>query len=376
MSDVQHILIVGGGIGGLTLAAALRQRDFDVELIEETTSWRAEGAGISVQPNGLRVLRQLGSQGGAVIDAGSVIRRWLFADERGQVLCEIDLGSVWAEVGPLVGIARGRLQEVLVGGVEGVSCRLGTSIASLHEHDRLVSVRFTDGATRDYDLVVGADGIRSSVRRHAFGEIDPVFAGQISWRSLAPVTLPGPPSIQFWLGDRCFFGLCSVGHGYTYGFAYVYAEAQYDPVGGRRDRLRKRFSHFGDTVQEYLSHLEADEQIHCSTIEWVEQGRWHTGRVVLIGDAAHASSPMMGQGGSLAMEDAWVLAELLRAEPTAEQALSAYVQRRAPRVGWVQRQSRALAEAFDTPPRERNEIMRERGAAMFKQRYGPLVEQP
>jgi 2-polyprenyl-6-methoxyphenol hydroxylase-like FAD-dependent oxidoreductase len=109
----------------------------------------------------------------------------------------------------------------------------------------------------------------------------------------------------------------------------------------------------------------------------VEQAVWQRGRVVLIGDAAHASSPMMGQGGCMAMEDAWVLAAELRAAPSVEQALHAYVRRRTPRVAWVQQHSRAVAESFLLPPDIRNAVLRERGdQLMHDHRFRPLVQAP
>jgi 2-polyprenyl-6-methoxyphenol hydroxylase-like FAD-dependent oxidoreductase len=375
MGDVERVLIVGGGIAGLTLAAALHQRGFAAELVERDSAWHAEGAGLSVQPNGLRVLRRLGLDG-AVTEAGCVVERWLFADEAGVTLCEIDLRDVWGAVGRCVGIARARLQEVSVAGARPVPCRLGTSIAAVEDQGSQVAVRFTDGSTGDYDLVAGADGIRSRVRDLAFGQVEPAFAGQISWRTLAPICLPGAPSIQFWLGDDCFFGLCSVGNDQTYGFANVSQGRRRDPLAGRRERLRERFAGFGETVQAFLAAVETDEQVHCSSIEWVEQDPWYKGRVVLIGDAAHASSPMMGQGGSLAMEDAWVLAELLRSEPAVDRALAAYVRRRAARVAWVQQQSRAVAQSFRASPQERNRVLRANGTVLFKDRYAPLAAEP
>lgn len=375
MGEVGQVLVVGGGIGGLTMAAALRQLGLGAEIVERDGDWRPVGAGLSVQPNGLRVLSKLGLEA-ATIGSGCVIGRWLFADQYGGTLCEIDLGEVWGDVGPCVGIARARLQEVLVAGARAVPCRLGTSIAAIDQDSRQVSVRFTDGSAGAYDLVVGADGIRSAVRDLVFGKAEPAFAGQISWRSLVPISLPGPPSIQFWLGERCFFGLCAVGGGYTYGFANITSERQHDPVRGRLGRLRERFAGFGASVHDFLACLEDDEQIHCSAIEWVEQERWHNGRVVLIGDAAHASSPMMGQGGSMAMEDAWVLAGLLHTEPTLEGALASYAQRRAPRVSWVQQQSRVVADSFNTPPQARNEVLRSHGEAIYRNRYLPLTSEP
>jgi len=103
-----------------------------------------------------------------------------------------------------------------------------------------------------------------------------------------------------------------------------------------------------------LGSLERDDQVICSAMEWMELERWHIGRVVLVGDAAHASSPMMGQGGCMAMEDVCVLAEELRASATLESALASYVDRRKPRVEWVQRQSIAVGEILNVPSAVRN----------------------
>jgi 2-polyprenyl-6-methoxyphenol hydroxylase-like FAD-dependent oxidoreductase len=372
---VERVLIVGGGIAGLTFASALHAHGIHAEVIEREREWHALGAGLSVQPNGLRVLANYGLDK-PVVASGMPVERWVFADQFGSTLSEIDLAAVWGGVGPFIGTARTRLQDALVAGARDVPCRLGTSVSAIRQSSNRVQVDLTDGSSAEYDLVVGADGIRSQVRDMIFGKTQPIFAGQISWRSIAPIALPGRPSVQFWLGDRCFFGLCSIAEGWTYGFGYVSRARAHDPVEGRLDRLRRRFSNFGSIVQRYLEALEEDQQIHCSTIEWIEAETWHKGRVALIGDAAHASSPMMGQGGSLAMEDAHVLAELLRIETNLDDALAKYTARRRPRVQWVQGQSRRVADSFDLDPAIRNEVLRDRGEAMFKERYAPLTADP
>jgi 2-polyprenyl-6-methoxyphenol hydroxylase-like FAD-dependent oxidoreductase len=147
-------------------------------------------------------------------------------------------------------------------------------------------------------------------------------------------------------------------------------------VEGRLERLRKRFAAFGGRVQEYLASLERDDQIICSAMEWMELEKWHTGRVVLVGDAAHASSPMMGQGGCMAMEDACVLADELRAAATVESALASFVSRRKPRVQWVQKQSMAAGEILTVPSAVRNAALRERGNEAMQSRFRPLVPAP
>jgi FAD-dependent urate hydroxylase len=375
MSEIETVLIVGGGIAGPTLGRALHREGLTVELIERSTEWRAEGGGIAVQPNGMRVLRTLGLDG-AVERSGQRLRRWSFCDEAGEILSENDLEALWGDVGPFIGIERTRLQRILVAGVEGVRCRLGTFVLGISQHDDRVSVAFSDGSFGNYDLVVGADGITSAVRSLAFDAIAPSYTGAMAWRSVAPIRPRGLAGLQFLLGDDCFFGLCPVGEGRTYGFGNITAPRTHEPMVGRLNRLRGCFAAFGGIVQEYLAALESDEQIHCAPVDWIALDRWHASRVVLVGDAAHASSPMMGQGGCMAMEDACVLAETLCQSATLAEALATYQLRRRPRVSWIHEESQAVAHSFRLSPLVRNDAMRQFGDQMFQHRFAPLLAPP
>jgi 2-polyprenyl-6-methoxyphenol hydroxylase-like FAD-dependent oxidoreductase len=241
---------------------------------------------------------------------------------------------------------------------------------------RRVTVGFSDGSTEDYDLVVGADGVKSTVRALVLSAAAPSDLGAMNWRSIAPMRPAGLTELQMHLGEGCMFGLVPVGCGRTYGFAYVIQPRLRDPLEGRLQRLRDRFATFGWRVQEYLASLERDDQVICSAMEWIETEKWHTGRVVLVGDAAHASSPMMGQGGCMAMEDACVLAEELRAATTVHGALASYVSRRKARVVWVQRQSMVVGESLTIPSAVRNAALRERGNEAMQSRFRPLVPAP
>jgi 2-polyprenyl-6-methoxyphenol hydroxylase-like FAD-dependent oxidoreductase len=348
MVEVATVLIVGGGIAGLTLARALHREALSVELIERSSEWRAEGGGIAVQPNGMRVLRTLGLDD-AVERSGQRLRRWRFCDQSGEILSENDLEALWGEVGSFIGIERTRLQRILVAGVEGVRCRLGTSVLGISHHNHRVSVAFSDGSFGDYDLVIGADGITSTVRSLAFDAIAPSYTGAMAWRSVAPIRPRGSASLQFLLGEGCFFGLCPIGDGRTYGFGNMTAPRTHEPMIGRLTRLRRHFAGFGGIVQEYLAAIESDEQIHCSPVDWVALDRWHASRIVLVGDAAHASPPMMGQGGCMAMEDACVLAETLCRGAALSEALATYESRRRPRVSWIHEESQAVADSFRLP---------------------------
>lgn len=375
MADVERTLIVGGGIAGLTLATALHQQGFMTQLIERNPTWHAVGAGFLVQANGMRILRALGL-GAAIEHAGTVVRRWGFCDEQGELLSETDLGALWGDAGSCIGIERTKLQHVLLSRAAAVPCRLGISIISLTQDNHRVSVTFTDGSTEEYDLVVGADGIFSTVRRLMLTTASPADLGAMNWRSIAPIRPGGLTDLRFLLGEGRFFGLCPVGDGRTYGFGYVMQSRFRDRLEGRLERLRSRFATFGSLVQEYLASLEHDEQVHCSAMEWMDVGEWYTCRVVLIGDAAHASSPLMGQGGCMAMEDAWVLADVLRSAATVESALSNYVSRRKPRVMWVQQESIATAENLRMPPAIRNAALRARGEQMMQSRFATLIPAP
>ena len=129
-------------------------------------------------------------------------------------------------------------------------------------------------------------------------------------------------------------------------------------------------------MQEYLASLERDDQIICSAMEWMEPNSWYIGRVLLVGDAAHASSPLMGQGGCMAMEDACVLAKELNVATAVESVLANYVARRKPRVEWVERESMAVGESLSMPAALRNAALRENGNQMMQARFGPLVPAP
>ena len=372
MAEVDRILIVGGGIGGLSLSTALHRQGYTPELIERNPAWPAVGAGINLPANGVRVLRALGL-GEAVACHAAVLRRWGFFDQQGELLCDTDLGELWRDVGPCLGTTRVRLQEALLTGAAAVPHRLGVSLTALTQDDSRVRVSFSDGKSRDYDMVVGADGIHSTVRKLAVSSSSPSYAEQMVWRSIIPTRPRGIVEIMVLLGEGRFFGVVPMGEGYTYGFGAVDGDRFEDPLVGRLERFRRRFVGFGGPVPAYLVALQSDEQIHVGPIEWVELDEWYCGRVVLIGDAAHAGPPHMGEGGCMAMEDALVLADCLCQADSVEHALEAYVRRRRPRAEWVQEQSRAAAQAWVLPPAVRNAALRERGDQMFRDRYRPLI---
>jgi 2-polyprenyl-6-methoxyphenol hydroxylase-like FAD-dependent oxidoreductase len=211
------------------------------------------------------------------------------------------------------------------------------------------------------------------VRGLALGGPGPVYGGQMVWRAIAPLRPAGLTGLHLLLGDGAFVGLCPVGADRTYLFANATTPRFRDPGDGRLTRMRERFADFGGVAAQCLATLGRDEDVLCSAIEWLEEARWRAGRVVLIGDAAHAGSPMMGQGGCLAMEDALALADELASASDVATALDRFEQRRQPRVAWVREQSRAAAQSLALPAVARNAALRERGDALLRARYQPLL---
>jgi 2-polyprenyl-6-methoxyphenol hydroxylase-like FAD-dependent oxidoreductase len=376
MAKIDRILVVGGGIAGLTTAGALHRAGFATELVERQPTWSVPGAGFVVHANGMRMLRALGLDAG-VVSAGTVVRRWQFYDAQGIVLSDTDLTAAWGEVGPCIGIVRPLLHNALRQGLADVPCRLGMAVTSLTQNDRGVTVTFSDATSGAYDLVVGADGIRSTVRTMALGANPPTYLGAMNWRSTASVRPAGlDNALQMHVDDGRIFGLVTMGAGQTYSFAISIEPQFHDPLEGRLERVRARFAGFGPRVQEYLAALDRDDQIICSAMEWVPVTEVYRGRVVLVGDAAHASSPMLGQGGCMAMEDACVLAEELHEGATIEAALASFAKRRKPRVEWVQQQSLAVTQMQALPIGSRTTALRENGDRATRARFAALVPVP
>ena len=362
-----RILVVGAGLAGLALARALRRAGFDPEVIERAERWDGGGTGMYLPANGVRALRTLGLEAAVAARAAPIPRQRLL-DHRGRLLAEIDLRELWGDVGVCVALPRADLHQVLR---DGVPVRMGRTVTSLERVDGPVAVRFDDGGDGEYDLVIGADGLHSGVRRLAGDRRPPVAVGQQSWRWLSEPD--GAPEVTTWtvlLGRGVSFLTVPMGGGAVYCYAdSTGGNGDGDPVG----RLRERFAGFAAPVPGLLAQLHDPARIHAAPIQQVAAEQWGRGAVVLVGDAAHGMSPNMAEGASLAFEDAVVLAASLRGAATVREALAAFVARRGPRTGWVRAQTHRRDRTRDLPPVLRNLTLRTLGRRIFRSNYRPLL---
>jgi 2-polyprenyl-6-methoxyphenol hydroxylase-like FAD-dependent oxidoreductase len=342
----ERVVIVGGGIGGLTLAIALRRRGIAAPVFEAAPELRAVGAGISLQPNALQVLDRLGVAERVVAEGGDLARAEL-RDIRAGVLLAADMREAARRFGwGTLAIHRGRLQQALLASLPAGSVRLGRECLGVVPGDGCARVRFADGGEVEADVVVAADGAHSRVREAVAPGARLRYSGQSSYRAVLPFALPPGLEEVAWevWGPGCRFGFSGIGHGEVYWYATLDA-----PPGGRdasaaetRRRLDAMAAPFPAPVPELIAATDPERVIRTDMYDLPPLPAWHRGRVVLLGDAAHATTPNLGQGGAQAIEDAYVLAEQLASHPHPEDAFAAYQRIREPRARMVVDRSRQL----------------------------------
>ncbi|MFI9626361.1 FAD-dependent monooxygenase [Streptomyces sp. NPDC052042] len=363
MASPLRVLVHGGGIGGLTLATALGRCGHTVEVAEVRDEVEALGVGIIQPSNALHVMREIGVLDDC-LEAGFEWETLTIVDPAGGTLAEIPQPRM-DDAPSNNGIPRPALARVLNAAAvaAGAAIRFGTTITELTDDGAGVDVTLSDGSTGRWDLVVGFDGIGSPLRTRLYGNrYTPEYTGFANWR----VTVPRQPRVQGVVmgtaGKEAKALLTPITDDLMY-LGAVFAEAEdFRPDPERaHEQLAERLTMFSGPVAEALAAITDPASVVYSRISQVTvEEPWHVGRVVLAGDAAHASTPHIAQGAAMAVEDALVLAQSLDAETDVDAALDAWEARRRPRAMWVQAMSRAVLKqetGSETTPEE-DELLR------------------
>jgi len=335
MALVNKVLIVGGGVGGMCAAIQLRKQGIAVDLVEINPNWAPDGAGITISGPSLRALREVGVVD-EVLRLGGSWTHIDICDAQGQVQKTVEMAkALGAEDLPAAaaGIMRPVLADILGHATQnaGANVRLGVSFQSITQDADGVDVAFTDGSQARYDLVIGADGVHSKVRPLVMPEFPgPKFSGQGSWRAVVP-RLREHSTI--YMGKTTKAGMNPISATECYLFVLdKRAGMDFIPPAEWPEKLAELLEEFGGHVGEIREGLRAGtlpgaRVLYRPLAGHMIAGPWHKGRIVLLGDAVHATTPHLASGAGIAIEGAIVLAEELARRHYLEGALLAYAGR-------------------------------------------------
>ena len=354
------VAIVGGGIGGLTLAASLLQQSISVQIFEQDTELREIGAGVAIGGNATRLLQRLG------IDLAQVANMPPALEFR----CWNDGGLIWShpigewyrqEVGaPFLTLHRGTLQRLLAAAVPPECKQLNHRLVGLSDEPDGVRLHFEDGDDVVAGVVAGVDGVHSTARRYVCGDVAPAHSGEIGFRGVIPVEtspdLPNPAALHIWCGPGTHVVYYGMDRGELVNLLAVYRPdrlpawtALSDRVPATRDQALGIFEGYSwdRRILDLVRNIEGDMSF-WALVELPRLPRWSRGRVMLLGDAAHAPLPHQGQGAGLAIEDAYALGALLAKNGLKDyaSAFQAFENLRKRRAWMVQAYSRAAGRAY------------------------------
>ncbi|GAB4418837.1 MAG: FAD-dependent oxidoreductase [Bacteroidia bacterium] len=341
-----RVLIIGGGICGLATAIALTRRGIDCQVFEAAPALREVGAGILLGANAMRVCDALGVAG-ALQARSNPLAHMQVRTFDGSLLQDVDGAALQRQFGHAsYAIHRATLQQILAGFV-GDRLHTGHRFSHLEETATGVTAYFDNGTQATGDLLIGADGIRSRVREQHVVQARYRYAGQTCWRAIVRVPLP-PDEVargaEVWgkaPGLRAMYVQVAPGEVYFW-MTRRTRSGQSWPADEALASIREALAGFPGYMQEVLRHMQATDLIHTDLWDFRPMRTWYRGRVVLAGDAVHATTPNLGQGASQAIEDAYALAWCLAGMADHQQAFERYVSLRVARAHQIVRASYAL----------------------------------
>jgi 2-polyprenyl-6-methoxyphenol hydroxylase-like FAD-dependent oxidoreductase len=362
-------IVVGGGIAGLSVAIALRRAGHEVVVLERAPRIDPVGAGITLFANAMGALDRLGVRK-AVATRGAASTHSAILTREGRELTRVPSDLLEGTIG----LHRADLQAELAAAAGDM--RLGAEVTAVEQSDDGVVAKGADGSEERGDLLVGADGLNSVVRS-AIADARPRYAGYTAWRGVSSVPVePGRLTESWGVGER--FGLVDIGRRRTYWFATKNApEGEPDEREGRKAEIHRRFSGWHEPIAAVIEASDETAILRNDVYDLEPLPRWSDGRIVLVGDAAHAMTPGVGQGAAQALEDAVALADRLVRSDELSAALAEYESIRRPRTEAVLKMSRRIDKAAQLASpvawRFRNTILRRMPERAQRSQLGPLV---
>lgn len=330
-------IIIGGGIAGLTTAIALERLGFDTHVYEAQPELSVAGAGIWMATNAMQVFERLGLAE-EIKRRGMPLDKIEIADYKLKPIQTTSQLLFVEQYGySVTSILRGRLRDTLVKHY-GKPVYTGKCLDRVLDNEKSVKAFFTDGSHVVGEILIGADGIHSAVRKQLVPNSQIRYSGQTCWRGIADISLEAPyerACVETW-GKKYRFGLSVISDKEVYWFAVAKA-----PRGGKDDpslikeKLQDMYADFSEPIPSILSATPSARIIRNDITDLQPIGDWFKGRVCLIGDAAHATTPNMGQGGGQAVEDAWFLSRILKAEKDYRIAFPQFQKKRQKKVAKV-----------------------------------------
>lgn len=348
MSKNYHYAIIGGGIGGLTLAIALQRKGFDVTVYENAPAWKPLGAGLGLAGNAIKAYREIGIEQ-EILKIGKVLKQVVIKDREGRTLTATDSERISARYGVANNFAvhRADLHDVLLSMLQPGTVVLNKRCDDFKSAGDGVTISFQDGTTAKADFVVASDGIHSIFRKKLVPGSEPRYSGYTCWRGMATNLPPGfdkEVTSETW-GSGARFGIVPLTNNRVYWFACLNAAANdtvMQSLGA--EELLSIFKDFHQPIPQLLERTNDADIIWNDIIDLKPLKRFAFDNVLLLGDAAHATTPNMGQGACMAIEDACVLSNLLEKSANPRHAFVQFEQQRIARTTRIVNQSWMLGK--------------------------------
>ena len=331
---VQNVAIIGAGLGGLACAIALRKQGIEVQVYEQASNFRPVGGGLALFPNGLNFLELI--EPDIVKDiknAGCCLQKIVIKNIAGETIRDNSTTQLREKYGQtIVTIWWWHLQQILASKLPANSIHLDCQCIDFEQNEQEIIIYFKGGKTARADLLIGADGIQSAVRKTLIGESQPRYLNSMSWRATIKCSqeLLNPDEIVRIVSDQQFLFLLNVGSGYINWTTRKFAPLYHLSVNNEemKKRIQLDLTNWAEPFRNLMETTPAEAIFEAPICDRLPLSSWHKGRVTLLGDAAHPMSPSMGQGANSTFEDAWVLTQCLSRFSTIREAFSEYEKER------------------------------------------------